>query len=214
MSLMLRALGVTGLALIALSSPLAAQETQESGGAPDSAPAEAPRPSRPASRNNAFLPGLSWSWLVPFEDSRRYQGANFHYAFIQGVTSSRNSSDFGGYYETYAEIGFYKEQNSSFSEDIFFQYSLGVNLSFEKFLASSRTVLVPYFGARAGGLYLNDPNGSGEARNGLLLEPVLGAVVFLTPWFNLNYDAALFLNTVDLPGLIGVRHSVVLNVNL
>lgn len=163
---------------------------------------------------NAFLPGLSASWLVPFESSKRYQGANFHYAFIQGITRSTGSMDFGGYYESYLEIGYYKEQSSSFNQDIFFSYSLGMNLSFEKFLTSDRSFLIPYFGARAGGIYMNDPSGGGASLNGFVLEPVMGLVVFLSKGINLNLDSSLFLNTVDLPGLIGLRHSLVVNINL
>jgi hypothetical protein len=157
---------------------------------------------------NAFLPGVSASVLVPFEPGLVYAGGTIHYAFIQGISSSTSSSGFGGYYEWYSEIGYFKELNSSLNGDIFFTYAFGVNLSFEKFLNTYRDVLVPYFGAKVGGISFNKLSG------GLYLEPTLGVVLLQTKSFNLNYDAGLFLNTVDLSRFIGVQHSVVLNFNL
>lgn len=157
---------------------------------------------------NAFLPGLSASLLVPFKAGTVFEGAHIHYAFIQGISSSTSASAFGGYYEWYSEIGYYKELGSNPYDDIFFTYSTGVNLSFEKFLSNYRAVLVPYFGAKFGGIFFN------KASGGLYLEPVLGIVVVQTPSLNINYDAGLFLNTVNLSDNIGVHHSLVMNFNL
>lgn len=157
---------------------------------------------------NAFLPGVSGSLLVPFKEGSTYAGVNIHYAFIQGISTSASSSNFGGYYEWYSEIGYYKEMDSNAYDNIFFTYSTGVNLSFEKFLHSYRSVFVPYFGAKVGGLFFNEGSG------GLYLEPVLGLVVVQTRAFNVNYDAGLFLNSANLSDNIGLRHSLVINVNL
>lgn len=157
---------------------------------------------------NAFLPGVSGSVLIPFKEGTAYVGGNIHYAFIQGISTSDSSSDFGGYYEWYSEIGYYKEQHSNAYDNIFFTYSTGVNLSFEKFLSTYRSVFVPYFGAKFGGLFFNEGSG------GLYLEPVLGLVVLQTKSFNVNYDAGLFLNSTNLSDNIGLRHSLVINVNL
>lgn len=157
---------------------------------------------------NAYLPGLSLSMIAPFEPGIRYVGANIHYAFIQGISSSTSSSNFGGYYEWYSDIGYFKELVSALNDDIFFTFAFGVNLSFEKFLNNYRDVFVPYFGAKMGGIYFNKLSG------GLYLEPTLGMVVIQTKSFNLNYDLGLFLNTVSLSNYIGLQHSVVVNFNL
>ncbi|MBQ4379536.1 MAG: hypothetical protein II821_10140 [Treponema sp.] len=157
---------------------------------------------------NAFLPGLSVSMLTGFENNKNYPGFDFHYAFIQGVTEAASSTDFGGYYEIYAEIGFYKELHSKINDDIFFTYSLGTNISFEKFGHGVRKFLVPYFGAKVGGIYFNNKD------SGLLLEPVLGIVLANTNKVKINYNAGLFLNTVMLSDMIGIHNSLVFNLNL
>jgi len=157
---------------------------------------------------NAFLPGLSTSLIVPFAPGSLYLGGNIHYAFIQGISSSSSSSNFGGYYEWYSDIGYFKEAQSSLNDDIFFTFAFGVNLSFEKFLNTYRDVLVPYFGAKMGGIYFNKISG------GFYLEPTLGMVLVQTRSFNVNYDLGLFLNTVNLSNYIGMQHSLVVNFNL
>jgi hypothetical protein len=156
----------------------------------------------------AFLPGLSASILSEFGSSNIYPGFNFHYAFVEGVSRPKNSYDFGGYYEWYSEIGFYKELNSNMTNDIFFTCASGVNLSFEKFLTSSRNFLVPYFGAKFGGVFFN--KGSG----GFFVEPILGTVLLETENIIVNYDCGLFLNTADLSGKIGLHNSLLVNFNL
>lgn len=157
---------------------------------------------------SGFLPGVAGSLVQPFEVDSLYTGVDFHYAFAQGIVIPQDKQEFGGFYELYAEIGFYKERASAFNDDIFFTYAAGVSLSFEKFYSYSRSFLVPYFGAKLGGLFINNAGG------GFLLEPLVGTVVFLTEYFNVNYNAALLLNTVDLSGFIGLHHSVVVNFNL
>lgn len=157
---------------------------------------------------NAFLPGVSASMINPFAPGINYVGGNIHYAFVQGISSSSSSSNFGGYYEWYSDIGYFKELRSTLNDDIFFTFALGVNLSFEKFLHTYRDILVPYFGAKMGGIYFNKISG------GLYLEPTLGMVLVQTKSFNVNYDFGLFLNTVSLSNYIGLQHSVVVNFNL
>ena len=136
------------LVMCATASFAAAPAPKESEAAEES---DAPE----ADARNAFLPGVAASFINQFGDGRLYPGASFHYAFIQGVTRSKSRGDFGGYYEWYAEIGFFKELASSMTDDIFFTCASGVNLSFEKFIDGTRDFLVPYFGAKAGGVFFN-----------------------------------------------------------
>ncbi|WP_191018139.1 hypothetical protein [Treponema zioleckii] len=157
---------------------------------------------------NAFVPGLSASAITGFTNGKIYPGFDFHYAFVEGVSEARSRSSFGGYYEFYTEIGFYKELNSPVDEDIFFTYAAGVNLSFEKFIHGSRDFLIPYFGAKLGGIYFNNVG------SGMLLEPVLGLVVLNKNSININLNSGLFLNTVDLSNYIGLHSSLVVNLNL
>ncbi|WP_406033311.1 hypothetical protein [Treponema saccharophilum] len=157
---------------------------------------------------NAFLPGLSASAVTGFKNEKIYTGFDFHYAFVQGTSEARSPSSFGGYYEGYCEIGFYKEIDSPVDDDIFFTYAAGVNLSFEKFIGGSRDFLIPYFGAKVGGIYFN------TVGKGMLLEPVLGLVVINKKSININLNSGLFLNTVDLSKYIGLHTSLVVNLNL
>lgn len=157
---------------------------------------------------NAFLPGVSFSAVTGFKNNKIYPGFDFHYAFLQGTSEAKKSDSFGGYYEAYGEIGFYKELNSSVDDDIFFTYAAGINISFEKFNNGSRDFLIPYFGAKIGGIYFNN-NGKG-----MLLEPVLGLVVINKSKININLNSGLFLNTVDLSKYIGLHSSLVINLNL
>jgi hypothetical protein len=161
-----------------------------------------------AQMRSGFLPGIAFSVLQPFEVPKLYLGLDFHYSFLQGVTEPQDKKEFGGYYETYVEIGFYKERSSSFNDGIFFTYCAGINLSFEKFFSYYRSFLVPFFGAKVGGIYINNQGG------GVTLEPVIGVVGVLTNYFNINYAASLFLNTVDLAGFIGIHHTIIINFNL
>jgi len=156
----------------------------------------------------AFLPGLSTTLLTPFGSSQLYPGFAFHYAFVEGVTRPRSASDFGGYYEWYSEISFSKELRSAWNDDIFFTYATGVNLSFEKFLKGPRNFLVPYFGAKGGGVFFNKSSG------GFFLEPILGLVLWEAPDLIVNYDAGLFLAAADLGDHIGVHQSLLVNFNL
>jgi len=158
--------------------------------------------------NSAFLPGISASLITSFGSSNLYPGVNFHYAISQGLTASRKAEDFGGYYETYVEIGFYKELSSTFTNDIFFTYAAGLNFSFEKFRSGVRNFLIPYFGAKVGGIYFNISGG------GFFLEPIVGIVIVQLPWLNINYDLGLFLNTVNLSDHIGLHNSLIINFNL
>lgn len=157
---------------------------------------------------NAFLPGLSASIITGFANNKNYPGFDFHYAFIQGVTEPTSAMSFGGYYEAYAEIGFYKELDSKINDDIFFTYSGGINLSFEKFGHGIRKYLVPYFGAKVGGIYFNNSD------DGMLLEPVLGIVIANTNKVKINFNSGLFLNTVMLSDMIGIHNSLIVNLNL
>lgn len=157
---------------------------------------------------NAFLPGLSASVITGFANNKNYPGFDFHYAFIQGVTEPTSSTSFGGYYEAYAEIGFYKELNSMINDDIFFTYSGGINLSFEKFGHGIRKYMVPYFGAKVGGIYFNNSD------DGMLIEPVLGIVLANTNKLKINFSSGLFLNTVMLSDMIGIHNSLIFNLNL
>ena len=157
---------------------------------------------------NAFLPGLSFSAVTGFKNEKIYPGFDFHYSFLEGTSEAKGSTSFGGYYEAYCEIGFYKEKDSPINEDIFFTYALGVNLSFEKFNNGSRNFLIPYFGAKIGGIYFNNIG------QGMLLEPVLGLVIINKKAVNINLDSGLFLNTVDLSNYIGLHSSLIINLNL
>jgi len=192
--------------LFVFASVFAVSAQDQSPGDQERMPPERAQASEPV--RNAFLPGLATSVLIPFEIEKVYVGGSFHYSLIQGVTQARGSQDFGGYYEWYAEIGFFKEIDSTFNDDIFFTYQMGMNLSFEKFARRSRNALIPYFGAKVGGIYIN---GVGE---GMLLEPVLGLVVIQNAFLNVTYDAGLFLTTADLANYIGARQSLVFNFNL
>lgn len=157
---------------------------------------------------NAFIPGLSASAVTGFTNGKIYPGFDFHYAFIEGVSEAYSPTSFGGYYEFYTEIGFYKELNSPVDDDIFFTYAAGVNLSFEKFVHGARDFLIPYFGAKLGGIYFNNSG------SGMLLEPVLGLVILNKRSININLNSGLFLNTVDLSDYIGLHSSLVINLNL
>jgi hypothetical protein len=200
----------TGGDAAAQAGPYAAADDSAAANAAAEAEAEAAA-YREAHRNdvrNGFLPGLSASLLKPFVGPKLYEGVNFHYAFIQGVSRAAGPADFGGYFEWYGEVGYYKELASAANDDIFFLYSIGVNLSFEKRMSARRAFLVPYFGLKAGGVYFND------RASGLLIEPVLGAVLLRLDALNANYDASVFLNTMALGEFIGLRHSLVVNFNL
>ncbi len=157
---------------------------------------------------NAFIPGLSASAVTGFTNGKIYPGFDFHYAFVEGVSEAKSRSSFGGYYEFYAEIGFYKELDSSVDDDIFFTYAAGVNLSFEKFIHGPRDFMIPYFGAKLGGVYFNNVG------SGMLLEPVMGLVLVNKSAININLNSGLFLNTVDLSNYIGLHSSLVINLNL
>ncbi|GEM_PF-3206538 len=153
-----------------------------------------------------FLPGLSASLAQPFEGEKLYTGLNFHYTLLTGVVEGSND-DFGGYYSVYTEIGYYKEQESSPNDDIFFITQMGISMSFEKMNRRTRNILIPYFGARFGSIVFqgNSP--------GLLVEPLLGIVAFYFEPAILKYDASLMLSSVNLDTTIGLRHSLALSVN-
>lgn len=160
------------------------------------------------SPRKAFLPGVAASVVQSLGSDRVYPGFSFHYSFVEGVSRSKSSYDFGGYYEWYSEIGFYKEYRSSVTDDIFFTCASGINLSFEKFLNGPRGFLIPYFGSKFGGLFFQRGNG------GFFVEPVLGLVLLESRSLIVNYDAGLLLNTADLAGHLGIHHSLVVNFNL
>ncbi|MCL5460336.1 hypothetical protein M3M33_16990, partial [Loigolactobacillus coryniformis] len=77
-----------------------------------------------------------------------------------------------------------------FNTDIFFTYTTGLTLSFEKLYRGARTYLLPTFGVQAGGIYFNEPAG-----NGLLLMPSIGLVLVAGPSFSLAVDGRFYLNT-------------------
>ena len=156
----------------------------------------------------AFLPGVSASMISEFGNSNIYPGFNFHYVFVEGVSRPKNSYSFGGYYEWYSEIGFFKELNSSMTNDIFFTCASGMNLSFEKFQTSSRNFLIPYFGAKFGGVFFT------KGSSGFFVEPTLGTVLIETENLIVNYDCGLFLNSADLSGRIGLHNSLLVNFNM
>lgn len=164
------------------------------------APDEGPR--------KAFLPGLAASVIQNVDGNRWYPGVAFHYAFVEGVSRSRNAWDFGGYYEWYSEIGVYQEYRSTLTQDVFFTIASGVNLSFEKFLTGSRDWLIPYFGSKFGGVFYQQGSG------GFFVEPVLGLVLVENHSFVVNLDSGLFLNTADLARRIGLHQSLTVNFNL
>jgi len=156
----------------------------------------------------AFLPGLAASLIQNVDGERWYPGAAFHYAFVEGISRSRDSWDFGGYYEWYSEIGVFQEYRSSLTRDVFFTLASGVNLSFEKFLGGSRDFLIPYFGAKGGGVFYQ------QGAGGFFVEPILGLVLLENRSVVVNYDVGLFLNTAELARRIGLHQSLLVNFNL
>ena len=117
-------------------------------------------------------------------------------------------ADFGGYSEIYLEVGYFKEYSSDFNQDIFFTYALGVNLSFEKFLSGSRSFLIPIFGLKTGGLFINNIG------HGLLIEPTLGLVIYYGKHIIINLEFDFFLNSSSLSEYLGLGAFVTVNFNI
>jgi hypothetical protein len=156
----------------------------------------------------AFAPGFAFGFYQHLVNSNMYVGGSFHYDLAQTVTPSQSDTGFGGYTEIFAEVGFFKEINSAFNDDIFFTYLFGFNLSFEKFLNGIRRFLIPYFGMKVGGIFIS------QFGSGFALIPTIGINLFSTRSLNVSIDSQFLLNSAALSQYISLGATLNLNLNL
>lgn len=160
-----------------------------------------------AEDNPVYLsPGIAPSFLKPFKDTPSFSGINVSISWVTGTFSQVNNSN-GRFIDVYSEVGFYRQYHSGLNERTFFKYMMGCNLSFEKSIYGGRSFLIPYFGIKGGGIYFDDKS------TGVVIEPLLGVILYRSSLVNISYNANYFINTAFLATMSGVDHSLSVNVS-
>ncbi len=156
----------------------------------------------------AMFPGFTGGAYEALASHQIFWGTGFRYTFVQGMEKAKYEGDFGGYYELFSEVSFYKEDSSSFDDNIFFSYLIGMNLSFEKLRSGLRSFLIPYYGVKLGGAYFN------RFGHGLMAVPTLGVILFANERLSITADAEFLLNSANLSAYISAGGFLTFTMNL
>jgi hypothetical protein len=145
---------------------------------------------------NVLMPGLSGGVLVSTSDGSILAGGGFHFSLLYGRAEEKDPNTelvYPACWEFFVEVNLYRGVSRGNSGNWLFDYLAGASISFDRANTLSRNFFIPYYGIKAGGVYLNT---DASEYNGLAISPFLGISIIRTQNFFLNVEASIFMTTV------------------
>lgn len=159
----------------------------------------------------SFVPGFSIATYYFLNQKNNYFGGDFHFDLNYTIETKNQLDDKQrrqlGRTEYYFECGLYKNSDENNKTDMFYTYTFGFNISFELSKSLKRTSLVPYYGCKIGGIYIN------QKGNGLLITPLIGLSLVNTAKTTFNTDISLVLNSIDFYNLLSLNPRIYFNIH-